>query len=246
MILVTGPTGSGKSTTLYAAIATINNPDINIITAEDPVEFNIAGINQVLVREDIGYNFAAALRAFLRQDPDVILVGEMRDGDGADRDPRRADRTSGVLDPAHERRPQHRDAARGHGHPALPDLLVAPLGHRPASGPADLSGVPGARAGAGVALIDVGFRPEEAESLRSTPARVRELRQYRLQGPDLRARDHVDDPRAPGSHRAAAAGQRDQGHRREAGMRTLRQTGLRKVANGLTTIDEVLRVTFAD
>src|SRR5262249_59201557 len=65
MILVTGPTGSGKSTTLYAAIATINNPDINIVTAEDPVEFNIAGVNQVLVREDIGYNFAAALRAFL-------------------------------------------------------------------------------------------------------------------------------------------------------------------------------------
>src|SRR5215831_18775330 len=79
MILVTGPTGSGKSTTLYAAISTINHPDINIITAEDPVEYNIPGINQVLVREDIGYTFASALRAFLRQDPDVVLVGEMRD-----------------------------------------------------------------------------------------------------------------------------------------------------------------------
>jgi len=83
MILVTGPTGSGKSTTLYAAISTINTPDINIITAEDPVEYNIPGINQVHVREDIGYGFGTALRSFLRQDPDVILVGEMRDTETA-------------------------------------------------------------------------------------------------------------------------------------------------------------------
>src|SRR4029453_2848057 len=83
MILVTGPTGRGKSTTPSAAIATINPPDINIIPAEDPVEFNIPGINQVLVREDIGYTFSAALRAFLRQDPAVVLVGEVRDLDTA-------------------------------------------------------------------------------------------------------------------------------------------------------------------
>jgi len=79
MILVTGPTGSGKSTTLYTAIGQINKPNVNIVTAEDPVEYNMHGITQVNVRPAIGYTFDMALRAFLRQDPDVILVGEMRD-----------------------------------------------------------------------------------------------------------------------------------------------------------------------
>jgi type IV pilus assembly protein PilB len=79
MILVTGPTGSGKSTTLYSAMSTINDVGINIMTAEDPVEYNLHGINQVQVHSEIGLTFAAALRAFLRQDPDVIMVGEMRD-----------------------------------------------------------------------------------------------------------------------------------------------------------------------
>jgi len=79
MILITGPTGSGKTTTLYSAIHTINSPDINIMTAEDPVEYNLKGVNQVQVNEGIGRTFAAALRSFLRQDPDVILVGETRD-----------------------------------------------------------------------------------------------------------------------------------------------------------------------
>jgi type IV pilus assembly protein PilB len=79
MILITGPTGSGKTTTLYSAINTLNRPDINIMTAEDPVEYSLKGINQVQVNEEIGRTFAAALRAFLRQDPDVILVGETRD-----------------------------------------------------------------------------------------------------------------------------------------------------------------------
>jgi len=79
MILITGPTGSGKTTTLYSAIHTINSPDVNIMTAEDPVEYNLKGVNQVQVNEEIGRTFAGALRAFLRQDPDIILVGETRD-----------------------------------------------------------------------------------------------------------------------------------------------------------------------
>jgi type IV pilus assembly protein PilB len=79
MILITGPTGSGKTTTLYSAIHTINSPDINIMTAEDPVEYNLKGVNQVQVNDEIGRTFAGCLRAFLRQDPDVILVGETRD-----------------------------------------------------------------------------------------------------------------------------------------------------------------------
>jgi type IV pilus assembly protein PilB len=79
MVLVTGPTGSGKTTTLYSALSKINNIDVNIMTAEDPVEYNLFGINQVQVRTDIGMTFAAALKAFLRQDPNIIMVGEVRD-----------------------------------------------------------------------------------------------------------------------------------------------------------------------
>src|SRR6266481_1617645 len=79
MVLITGPTGSGKTTTLYSGIHTINSPDVNIMTAEDPVEYNLKGVNQVQINEGVGRTFAAALRSFLRQDPDVILVGETRD-----------------------------------------------------------------------------------------------------------------------------------------------------------------------
>jgi type IV pilus assembly protein PilB len=79
MVLVTGPTGSGKTTTLYSALSKINNHDVNIMTAEDPVEYNLHGINQVQVRNEIGMTFAAALKAFLRQDPNIIMVGEIRD-----------------------------------------------------------------------------------------------------------------------------------------------------------------------
>jgi type IV pilus assembly protein PilB len=79
MVLVTGPTGSGKTTTLYSALSRINTPEVNIMTAEDPVEYNLMGINQVLVRTEIGLTFAAALKAFLRQDPNIIMIGEIRD-----------------------------------------------------------------------------------------------------------------------------------------------------------------------
>jgi type IV pilus assembly protein PilB len=84
MILVTGPTGSGKTNTLYSAMSRINTPEINILTAEDPVEFNITGLNQVQMKEQIGLNFATALRSFLRQDPNIILVGEIRDFETAE------------------------------------------------------------------------------------------------------------------------------------------------------------------
>src|SRR5207245_1679263 len=84
MVLVTGPTGSGKTNTLYSSISKINTPETNIMTAEDPVEFNLAGVNQVNVKESIGLNFAAALRSFLRQDPNIILVGEIRDFETAE------------------------------------------------------------------------------------------------------------------------------------------------------------------
>jgi type IV pilus assembly protein PilB len=83
MVLVTGPTGSGKTTTLYSALSRVSTPEVNVMTAEDPVEYNIDGINQVLVHEDVGLTFAAALKAFLRQDPNIIMVGEIRDLDTA-------------------------------------------------------------------------------------------------------------------------------------------------------------------
>jgi type IV pilus assembly protein PilB len=84
MVLVTGPTGSGKTNTLYSSVARLNTPDTNIMTAEDPVEFQLPGINQVQMKEQIGLNFASALRAFLRQDPNIILVGEIRDFETAE------------------------------------------------------------------------------------------------------------------------------------------------------------------
>jgi type IV pilus assembly protein PilB len=84
MVLVTGPTGSGKTNTLYSALSRINTPEVNIMTAEDPVEFQLPGINQVQMKESIGLNFAAALRSFLRQDPNIVLVGEVRDFETAE------------------------------------------------------------------------------------------------------------------------------------------------------------------
>jgi type IV pilus assembly protein PilB len=84
MVLVTGPTGSGKTNTLYSSIVQLNSPDTNIVTAEDPVEYQLPGINQVQMKEQIGLNFATALRSFLRQDPNIILVGEIRDFETAE------------------------------------------------------------------------------------------------------------------------------------------------------------------
>jgi type IV pilus assembly protein PilB len=84
MVLVTGPTGSGKTNTLYSSVSRLNTPETNIMTAEDPVEFQLAGVNQVQMKDQIGLNFATALRAFLRQDPNIILVGEIRDFETAE------------------------------------------------------------------------------------------------------------------------------------------------------------------
>ena len=106
MVLVTGPTGSGKTTTLYAALNEIRNEEDKIITIEDPVEYQLHGITQIPVNEKKGLTFARGLRSILRHDPDKIMVGEIRDDrDGADRDSVRADRPPGV----HHRPRQQRD-----------------------------------------------------------------------------------------------------------------------------------------
>jgi type IV pilus assembly protein PilB len=248
MILCTGPTGSGKSTTLYAAIATINNPDINIITAEDPVEFSIAGVNQVLVREDIGYTFSAALRAFLRQDPDVILVGEMRDLETAQIAIRAALTGHLVFSTLHTNdAPSTVTRLQDMGIPpflissSLLLVIAQRLVRRTCLECREPVQVPVS------ALIDIGFRPEDAEGVRvyagkgcatcgNTGYKGRtSIHEIMWMIPELQ--EAIVRQRPANELKDIAV---------KAGMRTLRQTGLRKVANGLTTIDEVLRVTFAD
>jgi type IV pilus assembly protein PilB len=248
MILVTGPTGSGKSTTLYAAIATINSPDINIITAEDPVEFSIAGVNQVLVREDIGYTFSAALRAFLRQDPDVVLVGEMRDLETAQIAIRAALTGHLVFSTLHTNdAPSTVTRLQDMGIPpflissSLLLVIAQRLVRRICLECREPVQVPVS------ALIDVGFRAEEAEGVRvyagkgcaacaNTGYKGRiSVHEIMWMIPELQ--EAIVRQRPANELKEIAV---------KAGMRTLRQTGLRKVANGLTTIDEVLRVTFAD
>jgi type IV pilus assembly protein PilB len=248
MILCTGPTGSGKSTTLYAAIATINNPDINIITAEDPVEYNIAGINQVLVREDIGYTFAAALRAFLRQDPDVVLVGEMRDLETAQIAIRAALTGHLVFSTLHTNdAPSTVTRLQDMGIPpflissSLLLVIAQRLVRRICLECRESIQLPVS------ALIDVGFRPEEAEGVRVYTGKG--CSSCANTGYKGRISVHEIMWMVPELQEAIVR-QRPANELKEiavkAGMRTLRQTGLRKVANGLTTIDEVLRVTFAD
>jgi type IV pilus assembly protein PilB len=134
MILVTGPTGSGKTTTLYSALKTLNTVDVNIMTSEDPVEFNFDGINQVLVRTDIGLTFAAALRSFLRQDPDIIMVGEIRDAETADIAIKAALGPPGVFHFAYQRRALHHQPSAGHGGPELPGGGLNKVDHGSADG----------------------------------------------------------------------------------------------------------------
>jgi len=248
MILVTGPTGSGKSTTLYAAISTINHPDINIITAEDPVEYNIPGINQVLVREDIGYTFASALRAFLRQDPDVVLVGEMRDLETAQIAIRAALTGHLVFSTLHTNdAPSTVTRLQDMGIPpflissSLLLVIAQRLVRRICLECREPVRVPVS------ALIDVGFRPEEAEGVQAYAGKgCATCAQTGFKG---RIALHEVMWLTPEVQEAIVR-QRPANELKElavkAGMRTLRQSGLRKVATGTSTIDEVLRVTFAD
>ena len=118
MILVTGPTGSGKTVSLYTGLGILNKPERNISTAEDPVEINMAGINQVLVNPKVGLNFAEALRSFLRQDPDVIMVGEIRDL-GAEIGIKAAHRSPGAVHRAHQQCCRDRHPPSEHGRTRL-------------------------------------------------------------------------------------------------------------------------------
>ncbi len=248
MILVTGPTGSGKSTTLYAAVSTINSAEINIMTAEDPVEYNLPGVNQVHVREDIGMSFQAALRAFLRQDPDVILVGEMRDTETASIAIRAALTGHLVFSTLHTN-----DA------PSTVTRLLD-MGIVPFLVSSSLLMVAAQRLCRRICLecreqielplsvlLDVGFNPEEAEGIKvykglgcancaNTGYRGRmAIHEILYINPELQ--EAIVKLRPANELKEIAM---------KHGMRTLRQAGLRKVALGMTTLDEIIRVTFAD
>ena len=164
MVLVTGPTGSGKTNTLYSAICALNKPETNIMTAEDPVEFKLAGINQVQMKEQIGLNFAAALRSFLRQDPNIILVGEIRDFETAEiADQGRAHGPPRALHAAHQRCAVDHLPPDEHGHRAVPrgdfrePHLAQRLIRRICADCKEPVEIPPQ------ALIEVGFTPEEAQ-----------------------------------------------------------------------------------
>ena len=248
MILVTGPTGSGKSTTLYAAVSTINSAEINIMTAEDPVEYNLPGVNQVHVRDDIGMTFQVALRSFLRQDPDVILVGEMRDTETASIAIRAALTGHLVFSTLHTN-----DA------PSTVTRLLD-MGIVPFLVSSSLLMVVAQRLCRRICvecreeielplsvLLDVGFKPEEAEGIKvykglgcancaNTGYRGR-MAIHEILYINAELQEAIVKLRPANELKDIAI---------KHGMRTLRQAGLRKVALGMTTLDEIIRVTFAD
>ena len=245
MILVTGPTGSGKTTTLYSALNRINKIDTNIMTAEDPVEFNLPGVNQVQMKPDIGLNFAAALRSFLRQDPDVIMVGEIRDYETAEISIKAALTGHLVLSTLHTNdAPSTVSRLLNMGvEPFLvaasSNLIVAQrLLRRVCSQCKEEIKVPAN------ALVDLGFSPEEAKATKTykgkgcancsdTGYRGR-IALYEV----MAIRDNVKELILQG---ASTGELREAG--RKNGMKTLRESGLQKIREGLTTVEEVLRVT---
>ncbi len=143
MILVTGPTGSGKTTTLYSVLQELNSPNYNIVTVEDPIEYELMGVNQVAARPDIGLDFASALRSILRQDPDIVMVGEIRDNETADIAVKAALTGHQVSEhPAHERRRRRDRATRRHGDRAVPHFQLGHHDLRATTHSADLRELP--------------------------------------------------------------------------------------------------------
>ena len=245
MVLVTGPTGSGKTNTLYSSISRINSPDTNIMTAEDPVEFNLPGVNQVQVRESIGLTFAAALRSFLRQDPNVILVGEIRDVATAEVAIRAALTGHLVLSTLHTNdAPSSVSRLMNMGiEPFLvagsvnlicAQRLVRRVCTRCAS-PQPMSPE---------ALAHLGFSEDDASRVIPLAARGCERCRdtgYRGRTGLFEVMEMTEPLREMIIGRASAREIRQQAT--EDGMLSLRQSGLRKIAAGLTTIEEVTRET---
>ena len=247
MVLVTGPTGSGKTNTLYSAISRLNTMETNIMTAEDPVEFNLLGINQVQVNEDIGLNFANALRTFLRQDPNIILVGEIRDFETAEISVKGALTGHMVLSTLHTNdAPSTINRLMNMG---IEPFLVATSVHlicaqrlirrvcKECRKPTDVP----ARA-----LIDIGFAPEDAKNVTVFKGRGCQACNntgYRGRLGLFEVFELSDRSRQLILEGASAIELRRQAV--EEGMITLRQSGLVKIRDGLTTIEEVVRETVS-
>jgi type IV pilus assembly protein PilB len=245
MVLVTGPTGSGKTNTLYSSISRINTSDTNIMTAEDPVEFNLTGINQVQVRENIGLTFAAALRSFLRQDPNIILVGEIRDFETAEIAIKAALTGHLVLSTLHTN-----DA------PSTVNRLMN-MGIEPFLVASSLNLICAQRLvrrickncvepnpTAAQALVQAGFSNEDAKSV--VPNRGRGCEKCNKTGYKGRLGLYEVMEVTEELRELILVGASALELRRKAveeGMITLRQSGLRKVKDGVTTIDEVVRET---
>src|SRR5213596_684650 len=245
MVLVTGPTGSGKTNTLYSAISKINTPETNIMTAEDPVEFNLAGINQVQVKESIRLNFAAALRSFLRQDPNIILVGEIRDFETAEISVKAALTGHLVLSTLHTN-----DA------PSTVNRLMN-MGIEPFLVATSVNCIAAQRLVRIVCsncsedfetspqmLIQVGFAAEEAPKVKLYKGRgcpTCNNTGYKGRVGLYEVMEITDALREMVLTGASAIELKNKAT--EEGMITLRQSGLRKVKIGVTTVEEVVRET---
>ncbi len=245
MVLVTGPTGSGKTNTLYSSISKVNTAETNIMTAEDPVEFNLVGVNQVQVRENIGLNFAAALRSFLRQDPNIILVGEIRDFETAEIAVKAALTGHLVLSTLHTN-----DA------PSTINRLMN-MGIEPFLVASSVNLICAQRLVRRVcaqckedhptppqALVEAGFTPEEAQQVvpkRGTGCEVCNQTGYKGRVGLYEVMEISDELRE--LILVGASGLELKRKAVEEGMITLRRSGLRKVMEGVTTIEEVARET---
>lgn len=245
MVLVTGPTGSGKTNTLYSSISRLNTPDTNIMTAEDPVEFQLAGINQVQMKESIGLNFAAALRSFLRQDPNIILVGEIRDFETAEIAVKAALTGHLVLSTLHTNgAPETISRLMNMG---IEPFLVATAVHlicaqrlvrRVCSNCGEEIDVPIQ------ALLDAGFTPEEAKSFQPKKGKgcsTCNNTGYKGRCGLYEVMEIDDDIRELILVGASAVELKKKAI--EHGMLTLRRSGLIKIMQGVTTMEEVARET---
>ena len=245
MVLVTGPTGSGKTNTLYSSVARLNTPETNIMTAEDPVEFQLPGINQVQMKEQIGLNFASALRAFLRQDPNIILVGEIRDFETAEIAVKAALTGHLVLSTLHTNdAPSTISRLMNMGiEPFLVATSVNLIGaqrlvRRICTGCKEPLQIQPQ------ALIDAGYTPEEAAKTVIYHGRgcgTCNNSGYKGRVALYEIMEITDDLRELILVGASALELKKKAL--EGGMITLRHSGLTKVAAGLTTMEEVLRET---
>jgi len=246
MVLVTGPTGSGKTNTLYSSISRLNQPDTNIMTAEDPVEFQLGGVNQVQMKEQIGLNFAAALRSFLRQDPNIILVGEIRDFETAEIAIKAALTGHLVLSTLHTNgAPETITRLMNMG---IEPFLVATSVHlicaqrlirRICKECSETVEVPVQT------LIEEGFSPEEAKTIKIQKGKgcgVCNNTGYKGRCGLYEVMEVDDEIRELVLVGASAVELKKKAI--ERGMITLRRSGLIKVAAGITTLEEVARETI--